>query len=110
MISRLGIEDLFDTVDAGRLNKGKPDPEIFLTATEQLGVPPPLCRDRSCGSGDPVHPGGRLFAVGVGSAGSLREADWILVNPCGITLAELRRRFQSQSPQKKQLRQGRVRC
>ncbi len=35
------MPDWFDTVVSGdQVRKGKPDPEIFLTACQQLGVKP----------------------------------------------------------------------
>ena len=40
VVGRLGIEPLVDLiVDPAALVKGKPDPEIFLAAAEQTGVP-----------------------------------------------------------------------
>lgn len=40
----LGLNDFFDTVvHAGHIRRGKPDPEIFLTAAARLGVPPQNC-------------------------------------------------------------------
>ena len=39
VVDRLGIRPLVDViVDPSTLVKGKPDPEIFLAAAEQLGV------------------------------------------------------------------------
>ena len=37
--AKLGIKDYFDAiVDANRINRGKPDPEIFITAAEMMGL------------------------------------------------------------------------
>lgn len=43
-LGRLGVRDLFAAVVSGeQVSAGKPDPEIFLTAAEVLGVPPTRC-------------------------------------------------------------------
>ena len=52
VVRHLGIEDMVDAiVDPATLVKGKPDPEIFLAAAEQLGV-----RFEDC-AGDRGRPG-----------------------------------------------------
>lgn len=44
IVERLGAESFFKTIVTGNdIKKGKPDPEIFLKAAEQLGVPPEQC-------------------------------------------------------------------
>jgi len=43
-IRGLGREDAFGaTVDGTQVSRGKPEPEVFLTAAEKLGVPPARC-------------------------------------------------------------------
>ncbi|GAA4404388.1 beta-phosphoglucomutase family hydrolase [Nibrella viscosa] len=38
------VRSYFDTVvDASMITRGKPDPEIYLTAAERLGIPPERC-------------------------------------------------------------------
>lgn len=44
VLEGLGIRDLFDaTVSGDEVRRGKPDPEMFLTAAERLGVAPQGC-------------------------------------------------------------------
>lgn len=44
MIDRLGIEPLLDAiVDGHNVERSKPDPQVFLLASERLGVPPAGC-------------------------------------------------------------------
>ncbi|MED3958154.1 beta-phosphoglucomutase [Priestia aryabhattai] len=44
VIDALGIRSFFDCiVDVRKIKKGKPDPEIFLTAADQLKVKPDAC-------------------------------------------------------------------
>ncbi len=43
-LSALAMESTFETiVGADDVEKGKPDPEVFLTAAKRLGVPPSNC-------------------------------------------------------------------
>jgi HAD superfamily hydrolase (TIGR01509 family) len=43
-LGQSGIRDVFDVVvDGGDVEKGKPDPEIFLLAAERLGLEPGEC-------------------------------------------------------------------
>ncbi len=44
ILNKLGIYDMFDAVVTGNdIKKGKPDPEIFLTAAERMGIEPIHC-------------------------------------------------------------------
>lgn len=97
VIKRLKIEDLLDTVvDATKVEKGKPDPEIFLTAAKQLGVEPAKCvgvEDAKAGVQAIKRAG--MFAVGIGDQNTLSEADWIVSAPAELSLHELYQRYQN---------------
>src|SRR5690606_21079566 len=44
ILSRLGIARLFDAViDGTKVSQAKPDPEVFLAASEALGLRPSEC-------------------------------------------------------------------
>lgn len=44
VLSALGIDPLFDAVVTGNdITRSKPDPQVFLIAAEQLGLPPQEC-------------------------------------------------------------------
>lgn len=44
ILTKLGIDKMFDTIVTGYdFKKGKPDPEIFLTAAQRLNVDPKEC-------------------------------------------------------------------
>jgi beta-phosphoglucomutase len=44
VIAQLGLERIFDAIVAAEdVQRGKPDPEVFLTAAAQLGVAPARC-------------------------------------------------------------------
>jgi len=93
VVRRLGIESLVDViVDPASLVKGKPDPEIFLTAAEQLGV-----RFEDCVGIEDARAGieaikaARMVAVGVGR--DLPGADWLVADTRQLTVAALEARF-----------------
>jgi alpha,alpha-trehalose phosphorylase len=77
LLERLGIAGLFDyVVDAGRIARAKPDPEIFLAAAAGLGLAPADClgvEDAAAGVAA-IHAAG-MAAVGIGSGPALAEAD-----------------------------------
>jgi alpha,alpha-trehalose phosphorylase len=95
VVGRLGIEPLIDLiVDPSTLVKGKPDPEIFLTAAEELGV-----RFEDCVGIEDARAGieaikaARMVAVGVGQ--DLPGADWLVADTRELTVAALMARFTS---------------
>ncbi|MEW9624435.1 beta-phosphoglucomutase [Rhodanobacter geophilus] len=82
LLERLGIAGLFDyVVDAGRIARSKPDPEIFLAAAAGLGLAPADClgvEDAAAGIAS-IHAAG-MAAIGVGRADALADADVLLSN------------------------------
>jgi beta-phosphoglucomutase len=80
LLERLGIADLFDVVvDANRISRSKPDPEIFLAAASALGVATDECigvEDAAAGIAS-IRAAG-MAAVGIGQRQVLAEADLVL--------------------------------
>ncbi|WP_449757832.1 beta-phosphoglucomutase [Dyella agri] len=80
LLERLGIAGLFDyVVDAGRIARSKPDPEIFLAAAAGLGLAPADClgvEDAAAGIAS-IHAAG-MAAIGIGRAEALADADVLL--------------------------------
>jgi beta-phosphoglucomutase len=80
VLDRLGIRACFDdVVDAALLANSKPHPEIFLTAARHLGVAPFEClgvEDAVAGVRSIKAAG--MYALGVGSAQVLTEADRVI--------------------------------
>ena len=78
VVERLGIRELVDViVDPTVLVKGKPDPEIFLTAAERLGVRLEDCVGiEDARAGIEAIKAARMIAVGVGR--DLPHADWVV--------------------------------
>ena len=94
VIERLEVTHLLDTVvDAAKVEKGKPDPEVFLTAAEQLGVNPANCVGvEDARSGVAAIKAAGMYAIGVGDADTLAQADWIVRDSSQLSLAELKKR------------------
>lgn len=80
VISKLQIADLFDdVVDARLIARGKPDPEIFLTAAAHLGLAPKDCLGiEDSIAGLQSIKGAGMFAIGVGQADTLVDADVVI--------------------------------
>ncbi|MFZ6752158.1 beta-phosphoglucomutase [Undibacterium sp. Dicai25W] len=80
ILERLEIRDCFDDiVDAAFLTHTKPHPEIFLTAANHLGVDPSACigvEDSLAGITSIKAAG--MFALGIGSANVLTDADLVI--------------------------------
>ncbi|CAG9609709.1 beta-phosphoglucomutase [Pseudoneobacillus rhizosphaerae] len=96
VMDSLGLKGEFDIiVDAATIAKGKPDPEIFLTAAKLLNVDPSACigiEDAAAGV-DSIKDAG-MFAVGVGSEESLAKADIIYSSTEQLSLANIMKAYQ----------------
>lgn len=96
VMDSLGLKGEFDViVDAATIVKGKPDPEIFLTAAKLLNVDPSACigiEDAAAGV-DSIKDAS-MFAVGVGSETSLVKADIIYSSTEQLSLANIIRAYQ----------------
>jgi len=80
VLQRLGITDRFDVVvDAALIRRGKPDPEIFLSAAQQLDVAPAACIGvEDAVAGVQAIKAAGMYAVGVGDAAVLQQADDVI--------------------------------
>ncbi|AKU23050.1 beta-phosphoglucomutase [Massilia sp. NR 4-1] len=89
VLDRLGIRGKFDyVVDAATIAKGKPDPEIFLKAARELGVPPAEClgvEDAVAGVASIKSAG--MWALGIGSPQTLEQADAVISGLAQFDLA-----------------------
>jgi len=90
VLDRLGIRDRFDdVVDAATVARGKPDPEIFLTAAAHLDVDPADClgvEDAAAGVASIKDAG--MFAVGVGDPQVLGRADRVIPSMAAFRLGD----------------------
>ncbi|WP_395403679.1 beta-phosphoglucomutase [Pseudoduganella sp. UC29_106] len=80
VLEMLGITDKFDyVVDAAKIERGKPDPEIFLKAASELGVSPADClgvEDAVAGVASIKSAG--MWALGIGDPAVLQQADRVI--------------------------------
>jgi beta-phosphoglucomutase len=80
ILERLRISSLFDViVDGNVVSKAKPDPEVFLCAANQLGIPPASCivfEDAEAGV-EAAHRAG-MNVVGIGKPEVLKDAHVII--------------------------------
>ncbi|SNR95029.1 beta-phosphoglucomutase [Anaerovirgula multivorans] len=95
VVEKLMIVDYFDYIaDANKILKGKPDPEIFMTCAEGLGVKIEEClgiEDAAAGVTAIKRAG--MIAVGIGNKGILQEADVVLESLEAFDINEMIERF-----------------
>jgi beta-phosphoglucomutase len=96
VLDSLELTSQFDVVvDASKITKGKPDPEIFLTAAHALGVPPRNCIGiEDAASGIEAIRAAGMFAVGVGDAGTLSRAHYIVDSTSKLNFKEILNAFE----------------
>jgi len=91
IIQQVGIGNLIDTVvDGYAIENSKPDPEIFLLAAKNLGVPPPLCivvEDAVTGIEAARRAG--MKALGIGPVERLPNASIVVPNLSAISIDDL---------------------
>jgi beta-phosphoglucomutase len=80
VIEKLQIKEHFDYMaDAAQIQKGKPDPEIFLTVAENIQVEAGNCIGvEDAAAGIKAIKAAGMFAVGVGDPKILNEADEVI--------------------------------
>ncbi|MBS0455050.1 MAG: beta-phosphoglucomutase [Proteobacteria bacterium] len=82
VLERLGISQAFDhVVDSNHIRNSKPHPEVFLAAAKALGAAPQDCvgiEDAVAGV-QAIRAAG-MFAVGVGDARVLAQADQVIAD------------------------------
>jgi len=94
IIKSAGVEDIWDAIVSGtEITKGKPDPEVFLTAASRIGMPPARCvvvEDASQGV-EAARRGG-MKCIGVdrhGDPGRLAKADIVVKDLAEIGLPDV---------------------
>jgi beta-phosphoglucomutase len=80
VLQKLCIPDLFDYVaDSNLIKNGKPDPEIFLTCAQALGVKPELCIGvEDAPAGVTAIKTAGMYALGIGEPHALTQADLVI--------------------------------
>jgi beta-phosphoglucomutase len=80
VLQKLCIPDLFDYVaDSNLIKNGKPDPEIFLTCAQALGVKPERCIGvEDAPAGVTAIKAAGMYALGIGEPQALTQADLVI--------------------------------
>ncbi|MAR56988.1 MAG: beta-phosphoglucomutase [Rickettsiales bacterium] len=91
ILTRLGIRDAFDYVaDAAAIPQGKPAPDIFLDVAQHFSASPASCIGiEDAVSGVQAIKSAEMFAVGIGSADVLTQADIIYPDMLAFDIDEV---------------------
>ncbi|HKL38389.1 MAG TPA: beta-phosphoglucomutase [Bacteroidales bacterium] len=78
-------------IDGSKVKKGKPDPEVFLKAAEEMGMPPEHCVVfEDARAGIEAAKNGGMRAIGVGSPSVLNQADMVISGISEMNLEKLK--------------------
>lgn len=91
ILDKIGLEPYFDAViDGNKVNKAKPDPEVFLKGASAVKVHSSKCvvfEDAVAGIEAAKNAG--MTAIGVGDPQTLKSADAVISGFYGLTVNEL---------------------
>lgn len=89
LIKAMALEEYIDyIVNPSEVKKGKPAPDIFLKAAEALGVEPSECIGvEDAIAGIKAIKAAGMYAIGIGEAEVLKEADMVFKNIAEIDLS-----------------------
>lgn len=95
ILERIDMLDYFETiVDGTRITKSKPDPEVFLIGAKDLHVAPEDCVVfEDAVAGVEAAKAGGMYAVGIGEASVLTEADIVVKGFENFFLSDLKSQF-----------------
>ncbi len=95
VLERIGLANYFDVVaDAAKVKTSKPDPEIFLTCAEQLGIDPRACiglEDSQAGIEGILD--AEMYAVGIHVTVTGRHPDLMVASTAELSLDLLKKNF-----------------
>lgn len=108
LLKQLKVEAYFDCiVDPASVANGKPAPDIFLAAARGLGVHPSCCIGvEDAEAGIQAIKGAGMYAVGVGDASILFEADMVVPDTSKLTLTSIKAHRSQKGEVKKSTIQG----
>lgn len=95
ILEYLELTDVFGTViDGTKIEKSKPDPEVFTKGAKALNTAPEDCLVfEDAGAGVTAANSGGMISVGVGSADYLGHADLVIPSFKGMTPKKLLKRL-----------------
>lgn len=79
VLEKLGVIEMFDTIiDGNSISRSKPDPEVFILASENLKIPPGQCAVfEDAAVGIEAANRGKMTSIGIGSAMNLLHAELV---------------------------------
>lgn len=88
ILKNICMENYFDAIiDGTKITKAKPDPEVFLTCAEELGMKPEECVVfEDAAAGVQAALAGGMKAVGIGSIKILKAADKVIPGFSGVSI------------------------
>ena len=97
ILQQIGLRDHFDAiVDGNKVSLAKPEPEVFLCAARELGVPPEACIVfEDAVSGVQAACAAQMAVVGIGHAQVLHQADFVLPNFLDVDITAVLTTLQS---------------
>lgn len=95
ILERIDMLDYFETiVDGTRITKSKPDPEVFLIGANDLHLAPEDCVVfEDAVAGVEAAKAGGMYAVGIGEASVLTQADIVVEGFENFSLSDLKSQF-----------------
>lgn len=91
ILERLELTNMFDSIiDGTRITHAKPDPEVFLKCSEELGIEPKHClvfEDAAAGIEAALAAG--MFAIGIGDSRTLGKAHLVIPSFINHTVNEI---------------------
>ncbi|MBU9674065.1 beta-phosphoglucomutase [Planococcus sp. CP5-4] len=96
ILEKLGLSHYFDyVVDAGKVKKGKPDPETFTAAADALGVSYSNCIGiEDAAAGVEAVNRANMFSVGVGDRTHLAHAHYLVNETSELDFQKIIQQFQ----------------
>ncbi len=91
ILEKLNLVDYFDTIiDGTKVNKAKPNPEVFLKGATALKIDPEFCLVfEDAQAGVEAAKNAKMYCVGIGSKDLLSKADMIIDGLHKMTLEKL---------------------
>lgn len=95
VLEKIGLQSYFDKVVTSRdVTRGKPDPEIFLTAAKEIGTHPKNCVAIEDGiAGLTAIKQTDMFSIGVGLHEGMEQADWQVASTHELTFKSVNKKF-----------------
>lgn len=95
VLEKIGLQSYFDKVVTSRdVTRGKPDPEIFLTAAKAIGTHPKNCVAIEDGiAGLTAIKQTDMFSIGVGLHEGMEQADWQVASTHELTFKSVNKKF-----------------